>query len=225
MSYVSVDHKYIFTPSTLFEKLWDLPETWVEPPNYRRGGFSGVIRTTIDGQAAYIKKQVNHNYHSLRHPLGQPTAFREYQAMTIANKLGVDTPVPLFCESEWVGGEHRTLLVTKALEGYTSLSDIPWPMEPAENLAVLRAVAQTLAKLHCARWQHSSLYPTHIFVKKEQSSWRVALLDLEKMRRRLTVKQASHHDLKQFLRRIRRWNDVHRRQFRDAYEYELFGCE
>lgn len=223
MSYVSVDHKYVFLPPSLFDKFWALPETWVEPPNHRRGGFSGVIRANFEGQTVYIKKQVNHNHRSLRHPLGQPTAVREYEAMAIANQLGIDTPIPFFCESKRVGSEQRTLLVTKSLEDYVSVNDMSWPMEPSNNLAVLRAVAQTLAKLHRARWQHSALYPTHIFVKIEQGSIRVALLDLEKMHRRLTVNQASRHDIEQFLRRNRCWDDTQKHLFLDAYEYALFG--
>lgn len=223
MSYVNVDKNYLFLPPSLFDRLWNLPETWVEPPNHRRGGFSGVIRATFDGQPVYIKKQVNHNHRSLRHPLGQPTALREYEAMAIAKQLGVATPVPLFCESKQVGREQRTLLVTQALEGYVSVNDLPWPTASSETSALLSAVAQTLAKLHRARWQHSALYPTHIFVKIEQNAIRVALLDLEKMHRRLTIKQASRHDVEQFLRRNRRWDDSQKRLFLDAYQCALFG--
>lgn len=225
MSYARADFSRAFPRESLFDRLWSLPESWVEPPNHRRGGLSGVIRTTVDGQAVYIKKQRGHFFWSLRHPFGQPTALREYAAFAIVNRLGIETPVPLFCESKLVHGERCTILVTKPLAGYVSLAELAWPMGPAENLALLRAVAHMLAKLHRGRWQHSALYPSHIFVKKEQGAFQVALLDLEKMRRRFSARQASRHDLEQFLRRNRQWDDIQRQQFADAYEYELFGGE
>jgi len=30
-----------------FQACWDYPGEWFEPPNYRRGGFSGVVRLEL----------------------------------------------------------------------------------------------------------------------------------------------------------------------------------
>ena len=37
-----------------FEALWRLPEQWVEPPNVRRGGWSGVTRMTLELSLIHI---------------------------------------------------------------------------------------------------------------------------------------------------------------------------
>lgn len=55
--------------------------------------------------------------------------------------------------------------------------------------------------MNLAHWQHGCLYPKHIFVRVEGEAIEVALIDLEKSRRRLTVNKASQHDLKQLKRR------------------------
>ncbi|MCO2015712.1 InaA protein, partial [Pseudomonas aeruginosa] len=56
-------------------------------------------------------------------------------------------------------------------------------------------------RMNLAHWQHGCLYPKHIFVRVEGEAIEVALIDLEKSRRRLTVNKASQHDLKQLKRR------------------------
>ena len=61
-----------------FDRWWNTAGDWVEAPNVRRGGESGVQRLQLpDGTLAYVKRQVGHLYRSLRHPLGRPTALRE----------------------------------------------------------------------------------------------------------------------------------------------------
>lgn len=45
--------------------------------------------------------------------------------------------------------------------------------------------------MNLAHWQHGCLYPKHIFVRVEGEAIEVALIDLEKSRRRLTVNKAS----------------------------------
>ena len=209
----------------LFERLWNLPETWVEPPNHARGGRSGVVRTTINRQTLYIKKQTGHLHRDLRHPLGQPTALRELNACKVFAQLGITTPTPLFCESRRVSGKLHTLLVTRELEGYFPLSTLSEEIDPLndrDQYELVRAVAGVLAKMHRARWQHSALYPTHIFIRPDgEGRFDVALLDLEKVRRRLTVSQASRHDIAQFLRRRPCWNEQWMELFLEVYREEL----
>ena len=77
-----------------------------------------------------------------------------------------------------------------------------------EAQRLLQLVAENLARLHKARWQHGCLYAKHIFVKISDSGQaEVALLDLEKSRRRLLPDQAARHDLQQ-LRRHSPWNQA-----------------
>ncbi|HBB99925.1 MAG TPA: InaA protein, partial [Pseudomonas sp.] len=75
---------------------------------------------------------------------------------------------------------------------------------PAVQERMLTAVGITLARIHQARWQHGCCYPKHIFlrVRGEGDAARVevALLDLEKSRRRLRRSAAARHDLRQLKR-------------------------
>jgi tRNA A-37 threonylcarbamoyl transferase component Bud32 len=228
MYYASGDLKIDFAGDDLFTYLWNLPETWVEEPNQARGGTSGVIRTTINQQTVYMKKQVGHIYRSVRSPWGRPTALRELAAYKVVNKIGITTPALLYCEARRVSGQWHTLLLTKALDGYFPLSDLPQRSSGIDSAAqgeVIMAVARTLAKLHRARWQHSSLYPTHIFVRLDGGKCEVALLDLEKVHRRLTVTKASRHDMQQFLRRQRCWDDAGIAMLMRTYDQALRGTE
>ena len=69
---------------------------------------------------------------------------------------------------------------------------------------MLKELATHLARMHRGRWQHSCLYIKHVFVRVvgEGSAARpeVALLDLEKCRRRLTAIAAARHDMLQLRR-------------------------
>ena len=60
--------------------------------------------------------------------------------------------------------------------------------------------------MHQGRWQHGCLYAKHVFVKVASDGVEVALLDLEKSRRRLSRQRAARHDLRQ-LRRHSPWSD------------------
>ena len=53
-----------------FKHFWQQQGEWVEEPNQRRGGESGVQRLCDEtGQTLYAKRQVGHIYRSLLHPL------------------------------------------------------------------------------------------------------------------------------------------------------------
>ncbi|AYF90270.1 MULTISPECIES: lipopolysaccharide kinase InaA family protein [unclassified Pseudomonas] len=188
-----------------FLRVWSLRGEWVEEPNRRRGGESGVQRVVLgDGRQWYVKRQVEHLYRSLRHPFGRPTVLREREALLAVERLGVRVPRVVF------GGVHRCplqgwqgLLVTEALEGFIEFER--WYAaqvgEGAKHL-VLQQLAATLARLHRGGWQHGCLYAKHVFVRPagEGGLPEVALLDLEKARRRLSSKRAALRDLWQFKR-------------------------
>ncbi len=54
-----------------------VPGSWVEEPNERRGGASGVQRVyTGDGRLLYRKQQTGHVYRDWQRPFGYPTAMR-----------------------------------------------------------------------------------------------------------------------------------------------------
>ena len=55
-----------------FDTIWQLDTDWFEPPNHRRGGWSGVVKyvleTTHGAIDVFIKRQENHVSKTLLHP-------------------------------------------------------------------------------------------------------------------------------------------------------------
>jgi len=192
---------------TDFDRWWSRRGRWVEAPNLRRSGESGVQRVSDGQRLLYCKRQQGHLYRSLRHPLGRPTIKRETQALTAFRSLNVRVPTVEYSgicnrESQW-----RGLLVTEELPGFVSLDS--WyksctPRSEEVGAKIMQTLAATLMRLHQQRWQHGCLYPKHIFVKVVNAdsgvSVQVALLDLEKSRRRWTRRAAARHDLQQLQR-------------------------
>jgi hypothetical protein len=200
--------------SASLDHWWHIQGEWVEQPNERRGGYSGVQRIIQHGQLLYAKKQTGHIYRSLFHPWGRPTVLRERDALLAALKAGVTVPEIVYCAAERGSEGWRAMLVTKALDGFQPLDE--WYASHAREQCdatlqqqLLQQIAQCLANLHRARQQHGCMYAKHIFVRIQTTgttaSCEIALLDLEKSRRRLTSKQAALHDMLQ-LRRHSPWD-------------------
>lgn len=211
--------------SEKFESIWNLAEDWIEEPNIRRKGISGVIRTTFDHKIVYVKKQTNHFHYSLRHPFGRATAQREAEAITAVKLLGITVPNVLYIKTKKVGNEQRTLMVTSELHNYLPLEDFVTQdikCDERENVMLMRALARTLVILHRNRWQHSCLNAKHIFACRKGGGFQVALIDLEKMRRRLSIHKASKHDLDQLSRHQKCWSEESWAQFLSEYRRELY---
>ena len=190
-----------------FNDWWQCTGEWVEAPNQRRGGESGVQRLAPEtaGQPwLYSKRQIGHHFISWRYLFGRPTALREKNAMQALERFGVPVPKLVFYAAKKHGKDWHALLITEALTDFISLDE--WysklqsqPVDPAINASVLKQVASTLNKMHAAGWQHSCCYGKHIFIKiNPQHLPTVALLDLEKARRRWPAHRAALHDIKQF---------------------------
>lgn len=210
-----------------FEQWWQRQGEWVEEPNRRRGGESGVQRLRAeDGRVYYLKRQVGHIYRSLRHPLGSPTVLREQKALLAFKRLGVSVPEIVYCGAERTADGWRGLLVSAELEGFQDVES--WyasgqheRLETSRHDQLLQQIGAMLARLNLARWQHGCLYAKHVFVKVTEDQTEVALLDLEKSRQRWTRASAARHDLQQ-LRRHSSWNAAQWQQVIYGYE-QVFG--
>ncbi len=209
-----------------FQSWWNRQGEWVEAPNVRRAGESGVQRLSANNVPLYSKRQTGHLCYSLRHPLGRPTVLREKDALEAAERLGVRVPKIVFCAARKTDGQWQALLVTESLEGFVSLDD--WYRDARQHWSeavhrqVLEEMALTLSRLHRGRWQHGCCYPKHIFVKVEESAEgpqvAVALIDLEKSRQRLRAASASQRDLDQLYRRCPAMSADDWKLFRSAYD-------
>ncbi|MGE8498875.1 MAG: lipopolysaccharide kinase InaA family protein [Pseudomonas sp.] len=195
--------------ATHFDRWWNSSGVWVEPANQRRGGESGVqLLSHRDAShlPLYCKRQVGHLYRSILHPFGRPTVLRERDAYRAMAHLGVKTPNIVYCAARQQADQWQALLVTESLQNYLSLSQ--WyeaEHTPVLRLRVLTQVATMLARMHRAGWQHGCCYPKHIFIKLQpgdtgEPQIQVAVLDLEKSRRRWFCRNAARHDMSQLQR-------------------------
>lgn len=206
---------------------------WTEAPNRRRGGVSGMRRATLDQQVFYIKTQTGHCHRSWRYPFGRPTALREAEALEACHRLGILAPQIVFCETRRQKRRRQTLLVTRSLDGFVDLEAYLLQSASAIDLnsrhSLLDRIAATLARLHGARWQHSSLYAKHIFIAARDlpegrgKTFDVALIDLEKARRRMSVDAASRHDIRQFQRHCDGFDRRDWQHFLARYRFHLSG--
>ncbi|MDY0205838.1 MAG: lipopolysaccharide kinase InaA family protein [Pseudomonas sp.] len=209
-----------------FNDWWARTGEWVEAPNQRRGGESGVqilVPESPEQPWLYSKRQIGHRFISLRYPLGRPTVLREKNAMHALEALGVRVPKLIFYGAVKKGPDWHALLVTQALTGFISLDE--WyeqqrsqPVDSALIEPVLQHVATTLYKMHRAGWQHSCCYGKHIFIKiNAKHAPEVALLDLEKARRRWPAQRAALHDIKQLSRHRGGMPEAHWQLFLQHY--------
>lgn len=207
-----------------FEQWWQRRGDWVEPPNQRRGGESGVqvLRDEQGGQL-YVKRQTGHLHYDLRHPFGRPTVLRERDALVALSRLGIRVPCIRYCAARYQAGNGwRSLLVSEALEGFCDISR--WYADGGQrsgeqHVQLLQKIGATLARMHLGRWQHGCLYAKHVFVKVTAAGVEVALLDLEKSRQRFSRQRAALRDLRQ-LRRHSPWTDAEWQLLLQGYRHQ-----
>ncbi|MGH8438108.1 MAG: lipopolysaccharide kinase InaA family protein [Pseudomonas sp.] len=215
---MAVERSGTTTGNHRFDHFWQQQGEWVEAPNQRRGGESGVQRLNGEnGQVLYSKRQIGHIYRSLMHPFGRPTVLREYDALNSFEQLGVRVPHIVYCGVERdADHQWRALLVSEALDGFEDCDN--WYANGARERysqalheRMLQDLAENLARMHRGHWQHGCLYGKHVFIKVigegDEAQAEVALLDLEKCRRRISCQRAAANDLKQ-LRRHSSFNDA-----------------
>ena len=169
-----------------FNHWWATEGDWVEEPNYRRNGMSGVQCVERNGKKLYVKRMTHHLFHSVRYPFGRPTIVREVAVIKELERAGVIVPKIVFGEAVKVEGEWRALLVTEDMAGFISIAD--WyarhavsPYSDEVRQAMLKAVALAFKKMHSVNRQHGCCYVRHIYVKTEGKA-EAGFLDLEKRR-------------------------------------------
>jgi len=215
-----------------FEALWELnKDDWFEPPNYRRGGWSGVMRTRIllpDGRGVgiFVKRQENHFFRSWRNLFRLTATFeREFRNLMNFRKLGVRTLEPIYYCQKTVNGKLRAIIVTRELEGYQ-----PFDAECYKPIGkigknrrsrLISRVAKTLRAMHDARLQHNCLYLKHVFVKEEADGTVDArVIDLEKAKWRPIRSIITTRDLYSLSRGAEGWSRTERLRFFLAYRNE-----
>jgi len=215
-----------------FGPLWSLATDWHEAPNERRGGWSGVSRHLLaDGGAIFVKRQQDHLCRTLRHPLrGIPTFYREYLNILRLQRHAIGTLEALYYGDFREAGHWQAILVTRALDEFTSLDE--WNMAnpkaaPQQRHSLIAAIASACASLHRHRWQHSCLYGKHVFVRRSPTmpeaygEGDVRFIDLEKLRLGISRERVGAHDLDQLRRHTSGWNDADWQHFTLAYRQQM----
>jgi hypothetical protein len=198
------------TPAVLpndFAGWWSAPGAWVEEPNVRRNGWSGMMRLRIGDTLYYIKKQCNHLCRTLDHPFGWPTASRERVSIGRLQALGLSVPKPVFHGERKSAEGYEAVLVTEELAGFLSL-DTQTELDAGARAALAVETGRALGIMHRAGWQHSCLYDKHIMVRWSEATPEIALIDLEKLRKPLLPGKAARHDLEQLKRHQRIWSEA-----------------
>lgn len=187
-----------------FEAWWTRDIAWFEPPNERRGGWSGVGKLVLPVEnqpplVLFVKKQQNHGRRTWRHPLaGEPTFRREFDRLQALAKAGIPAPKVLMYAESLHQSSQRAILVTENLHDFVDLEQLlPTILtQPvAQRRRLLRAVAQQIRRFHNLGWVHRALYPKHIFVRPDDVAPQVALIDLEKARQSLGAWRRARFDL------------------------------
>lgn len=202
---------------------WTIEGQWVEEVNQRRGGVSGIKRVVDadSGVTYYVKRQINHNYRSLRFPSGRPTLFREWSNLKRCAALGVTTPEPVFFDMRKGAQGWEAVLVTRGLHDYISLEEgitrAMWTA--AEWQQILIALASALAPLHRSARKHGHLYPKEVFVRTRPTV-SIAFLDWEMGRYVGSRRIAAQSDLARLWRSLIYLgvSDEDRRAFLSHYE-------
>jgi hypothetical protein len=222
--YISERYRALLAQQGLYTiaGFWDLSWDWVEKPNNRRNGWSGVSRHTFfDDEAGrfsiFVKRQENHNYRSLRHPFrGRPTFFSDLCNTLRMKQIGIPTVEPVFYGERWEGDKPQAVLATIALEGYDDLNSLL--QNPSVTALVRQAILHRLADvvqlMHQHRLQHNSLGGNHVLVKLEKDdTFDLRILDLEKMRHSFRPMDTAVKDLEKFIRRTPRLTKDERAEF------------
>ncbi|AMH17487.1 InaA family protein [Hafnia paralvei ATCC 29927] len=184
-----------------FQRWWATEGDWVEEPNERRKGMSGVQRIERDGKTLYVKRQVAHLFHSLRYPFGRPTIVREIQVIDELAAAGVIVPKIVYGKALQINGEWRALLVTEDMKDFVSIGDwyeqnMHLDCSPEVKAEMFKQIAVAFKKMHSVNRQHGCCYVRHIYVKS-RGEVLAGFLDLEKSRRRWVRQKAVLHDFKQ----------------------------
>ena len=206
-----------------FVTLWDVPLSAVDEPNIENGGWSSVSRLDLEGSGFFLKRQSNYFTRTLQRPLGEPTVAREFRNILRYQRLGIPSLQAVFYGERNVAGEHRAILLTRALDGWAPMLDLlgGWSQrQPDSRRQIISACARLVGRLHVAGLKHGCLYPKHLFLREQEGQWQGCLIDLEKTRRLWLGWRDQVRDLETFLRSTAVWEDDLQREFLEQYLLE-----
>jgi tRNA A-37 threonylcarbamoyl transferase component Bud32 len=203
-----------------FNTLWEVPLDAVDEPNNGPGGWSSVFRLELEGSGFCLKRQSNYLTRTLSRPFGEPSFSREFRNISRYQALGIPALQAVFFGKRLIEGEHRAILMTRALDSWTDLDTLlqQWSTLSAhQRLSILQACGQLARTLHAAGQIHGCFYPTHIFLRSRANEYVAQLIDLEKTRPALFGWRDRVRDLEPLLRRAPVWAEAEVRELLATY--------
>ena len=156
----------------------------------------------------------------MHRPFGEPSFAREFRNISRYRQLGIPALQAAFFGERKVAGEHRAMLLTRALDGWNDLDSLleQWSeLSDVQQRAILLACGQLARQLHSVGQVHGCFYPKHIFLQATGDGYAAQLIDLEKTRPLLFGWRDRVKDLEPLLRRAPQWSDAQVRQLLAAY--------
>lgn len=156
----------------------------------------------------------------MHRPFGEPSFSREFRNISRYRALGIPALQAAFYGERKVAGEHRAMLLTRALDGWNDLDSLleQWPqLSDPQHRAILLACGQLARRLHGVGQVHGCFYPKHIFLQATGDGYAAQLIDLEKTRPLLFGWRDRVKDLEPLLRRAPQWSDAQTRHLLAAY--------
>jgi tRNA A-37 threonylcarbamoyl transferase component Bud32 len=208
-----------------FDQLWLKQIDWFEPPNHRRGGWSGVGQLELVSKndnvlSVFVKKQQNHGRQTLCHPLkGEPTFRREFKRLKFLEEKNINAPKVVFYGEKQIENKACAILTTVTLANFEPLDEVTrqWrasgEVTRQQKQRLLQTVASSVRHFHKTGLVHRALYPKHIFVKNAASAPEVAFIDLEKARFSQFFLYRAYFDLSALSRHAESWTRSERLYF------------
>jgi len=205
IKFSSLEHQDLLAKHGLGSEadIWEYQGEWFEPPNEKRGGWSGVNYLSLTkpqgiAKGYYLKRQSNYQRRTWLAPLtGEPTYAREFEVLQYLEDKPVKTPSLVY----YAQSDTQSILMTAELQGFVSADQ--WFVKHADQdkQPALRAIANAISALHQTGIEHRALYLKHIFINVEHGQVNVAFIDFEKSRRTRLIRWRSLFDLKRLLKR------------------------
>jgi tRNA A-37 threonylcarbamoyl transferase component Bud32 len=187
----------------------------VDEPNFGHGGYSEVGAMRLDGKLFYVKRQRNYRMRTLRHPLtGEPSFRREHFNIQRLYEKGIETLAVAYYQELKTSRGWEVVLVTEALEQFTSLDKIQDPDYDDDSfIQLVRQLGRKVAQLHATGLRHPCLYPKHIFF----ADGNIRFIDLETVRPHFSLRHFWQKDLEVILRRSSARFKCYRKAFLLSY--------
>lgn len=210
---------------------------WVERPNQRLGGWSGVSRLRLSDQQGesvpvFLKIQVNHCYRTIGNLMRKRLTYeREMDAFKALQDTSLLPELILF--AKWRNGRDvGSVVITRALDGYVVIKDLLKGIleqsgDPDQEIRrALASIAAAMRTLHATGWAHFALKPKHVFLRPVSGSdYSVRFIDFERARRPIREKIFVTEDVSRFLRHCFYLTREQKLQcLRDYFQVEAFSA-